>query len=164
MQALLIAFLLAWQAAVGAAQSAGVPELAPYTVAVAYYETRWGTYGQDAEGCSVGDGGMSYGQHQWHQYGLGAAYGCEVCDTATSYRLITEWLAVHVAAGYTVDEALAPWSVRRQAVALAERMGTEPRAWLGQVVCQEDQDCINIVELMPTLPPGVTPKTVSVQP
>lgn len=161
MQTIIVAFLLAWQAAFGAAEAAGMPELAPYTVAVAYYESRWGTYGQDAEGCSVGDGGMSYGQHQWHQYGLGAAYGREVCDTATSYRLITEWLAVHVAAGYTVEDTLSPWSVRRQAVALAERMGADSGAWMGQVVCQGEPGCVNVIEL---LPPGTPGKPVMVEP
>ena len=155
MQALLIAFLLAWQAAFGAAQAAGMPEVAPYTLAVAYYESRWGTYAQDYEGCSVGDSGMSYGQHQWHQYGLGAPYGREVCDTATSYRLITEWLAVHLAAGYTVDEALAPWSVRWQAIELAERMqGASAWDWARLVVGDNEW------ELMP---PGTWGKPVEVE-
>lgn len=163
MQTIIVAFLLAWQAAFGAAQAAGMPEVAPYTLAVAYYETRWGTYGQDAEGCSVGDGGMSYGQHQWHQYGLGAAYGREVCDTATSYRLITEWLAVHLAAGYTVEDTLAPWSVRWQAVALAEQMGTTASAaeWIGATWCQGEPECVNVIEL---LPPGTPGKPVTVEP
>lgn len=116
-----------YKLATDAAETVGYPEIAPYTMAVGHYESYWSTYGTDWSGCSVGDYGSSLGEHQWHRYGLGRDYSRGVlCDRAQSYRLISEWMAVHMVAGYDIETVLSPWTTRDMALGLVARLGPQP--------------------------------------
>lgn len=116
-----------YRVATDAAEAAGFPEIAPYTMAIGFYESNWSRYGTDWTGCSVGDYGSSFGEHQWHRYGLGHNYSRDtLCDRSQSYRLISEWIAVHLVAGYDLETVLSPWSTRGMALGLVARLGPEP--------------------------------------
>ena len=119
--------------ATNAAEAVGHPEIAPVTMAIGHFESYWSRYGTDWTGCSVGDYGSSFGEHQWHRYGLGRDYSRDVlCDRAQSYRLISEWIAVHLNAGYPLEQVLSPWMTRDMALDLVAELGPEPTVerWL----------------------------------
>ena len=119
--------------ATSAAVAVGYPEIAPVTMAIGHFESYWSTYGLDWSGCSVGDYGSSLGEHQWHMYGLGHKFDrATLCDRAESYRLISEWIAVHLNAGYPLEQVLSPWMTRDMALDLVAQLGPEPTVerWL----------------------------------
>lgn len=155
-ESIITAAVLLWAALTGAAgDSPYRHEIVAVGMAVAHYESRWTPE-------AVGDSGCSLGAYQFnHCGGLGRAYTAEqLLDRETSSRLFFEWCAVHLAAGYDLADILAPWSVRWQALEMAEGMeGAGPWEWARLVWCQA-VDCENEVTPMP---PGTPGKPVTVE-
>ena len=129
--AILTAALLLWAALSGPAATRPYhDEIVAAGMATAWHESRW-----DASG--VGDSGCSLGAYQFNRCGgLGSAYTREqLLDRETSSRLFVEWTAVHLAAGYTIEDILQPWSVRWAALEMAEGMqGADAWDWARLVV------------------------------
>jgi hypothetical protein len=149
---IITAALLLWAALTNAAgDSPYRQEIVAAGMAVAHWESRW-TPG------AVGDSGCSLGAYQFNRCGgLGSAYTAEqLLDRETSSRLFYEWCAVHLAAGYDMTDILAPWSVRWEALAMAEGMeGASAWDWARLVVGDNEW----------TLrPPGTPGKAVEVEP
>lgn len=124
MLAIISAAIIALATALGAAQATGQPEIMPYLMSVSWYESRW-----DPQ--AIGDNGCSVGYVQFNQCGgMGAPYSREeLLDGARNMQLLAEWIAVHRAAGYEIEDILAPWSVRWPAIRLAESMPLDATAW-----------------------------------
>ena len=110
-------------------------------MSVAWHESRW-------QADARGDNGCSLGYMQLNRCGgLGAPYSeAELLDGPTSARLFAEYVAVHLAAGYSITDTLAPWSVRSQALEMMRGMeGADVWEWLD------------------VLPPGVVPHVATVE-
>lgn len=152
---IITAALLLWAALSGpAATTPYHDEIVAAGMAVAHYESRW-----QAE--AIGDNGCSIGYMQWNICGgLGRGYDrAALLDGSTNARLFVEWTAVHLAAGYDMAAILQPWSVRDQALEMAEGMeGASAWDWARLVWCQS-VDCRDTIELMP---PGTWGKAVEV--
>lgn len=128
---IITAALLLWAALSGpAATTPYHDEIVAAGMAVAHWESRW-TPG------AVGDGGCSFGYMQFNRCGgLGTPYSrAALLDGRTNARLFVEWCAVHLAAGYDMAAILQPWSVRWQALEMAEGMeGASAWDWARLVV------------------------------
>jgi hypothetical protein len=129
-ESIITAALLLWAALSGpAATTPYHDEIVAAGMAVAHWESRW-TPG------AIGDNGCSIGYMQWNTCGgLGRGYDrAALLDGSTNARLWVEYVAVHLAAGYDMAAILQPWSVRDQALAMAEGMeGADALEWARRV-------------------------------
>lgn len=119
---LLVPLVLIGQAISGA-DRAGAPETWPYLVAISYYETRGDPWNPNL----VGDNGCSFGVMQFNQCGgLGAYHEVdELIDIENSYYLAASYIKKELDEGYSMYEALWPWSVRDLAWELAPAIEEE---------------------------------------
>lgn len=129
-ESIITAAILLWAALTGAAgDSPYKGEIVAAGMAVAHFESRW-------QPEAIGDGGCSLGYMQFNRCGgLGTPYTrAQLLDGPTSARLFYEWCHVHLAAGYDMPDILAPWSVRWQALELADGMeGASALEWARRV-------------------------------
>lgn len=151
-ESIITAAILLWAALTNAAgDSPYKGEIVAAGMAVAHYESRWDASARGDSGCSLG-----YMQFN-HCGGLGMPYTrAQLLDGPTNARLFVEWTHVHLAAGYDMADILTPWSVRDQALAMAEGMeGASAWDWARLVVGDNEWTL---------MPPGTWGKPVEVEP
>lgn len=122
-EALIGAAVLVMSWLIPPAQAAGHPEIVPYAMATFWYEANWNP-------AAVGDHGCSLGLWQGNQCGgMGRHFSREqLLDGPTSARLFVEYVAVHLEAGYEIEDILGPWTVRPYALRLVDRMPPDATA------------------------------------
>lgn len=117
-QDILTAALLLWAALTSATENTPYQEeIRTVGMAVAWYESNW-------QPDATGDYGCSLGYFQFNRCGgMGMPYSpSELLNPGRNAALFSEYVAVHLHAGYEMQDILAPWSVRWKSLALASEL------------------------------------------